>query len=292
LARKILQYASTIEEAYQIAKEHETFVAESFLITSAKDNNMAIIEKTSDNIALYFSGTNQIISTNHYQSKTFEKRQLTIDNIKESDSQYRWNRVDELLKQKEQHNVQSFVNILRNQKGANDKNIGMGNEKAINQLIAHHSIVFKPKQLRLWISVGPYQLGEYLCYDLNKVFSDSLNVKDKVYIDSLTIDKDPFVNSQEFQEYITFKKQTKEIDSAIEKEPVLMFDKKYFEKYINLNPEFYHTYYTVGNYYTALKEYEKAIKYYQIALEKEIPRKVNADMVREQLRIAKELMNK
>nr|MBP6699573.1 hypothetical protein [Flavobacteriales bacterium] len=48
---------------------------------------------------------------------------------------------------------------------------GLGNPIAIDQLIAHHSVVFQPAQCRMWISVGPYTLGEYLAYDLRAIFA-------------------------------------------------------------------------------------------------------------------------
>jgi len=287
LAREILQYASTIEEAYKIAQQYETFVAESFFISSAKDNNMAIIEKTNDKIALYYSGKDRIISTNHYQSDTFKNRILTIENIKESDSQYRWNRVEELLNKKKKHNVQSFVNILRNQKGKNGKNIGMGNEKAMNQLIAHHSVVFKPEQLQMWVSVGPYQLGEYLCYNLNTVFSDTLDILKPIYNRNLTIEKDPFIDSQEFKNYKLYKQQTKIIFNAIDKDSLQSFNNEYIQNYIQLNPEFYYTYYTVGEYYRNINDNKTALKYYNIALDKEIPRKANAELIQEKIKLIK-----
>ena len=44
----------------------------------------------------------------------------------------------------------------------------MGNEKAVNQLIAHHSVVFEPKIIGVGIYLT-WQLGEYVAYDLNKV---------------------------------------------------------------------------------------------------------------------------
>ena len=55
--------------------------------------------------------------------------------------------------------------------GMNNEKIGYTNEMAVNQYIAHHSIIFKPQKLQVWVSTSPYQLGEYVCYDLNQVFS-------------------------------------------------------------------------------------------------------------------------
>ncbi len=95
----------------------------------------------------------------------------------------------------------SFAEILRDQKDLDDEPIGMGNEKAVNQLIAHHSVIFEPGELRMWVSAFPYQLGDYLCYDLNSVFSDSTDVTDQIFCLENRIDEDPFLFSEEFQEF-------------------------------------------------------------------------------------------
>lgn len=71
LVREILQHASTIQEAYQIAKLHKTFVSESLLIGSAIDKIAVIIEKTPDKISLYGGMNNKVICTNHFQSNDF-----------------------------------------------------------------------------------------------------------------------------------------------------------------------------------------------------------------------------
>ena len=90
LAREILQYASTIEEAFQISKKRKLFVSESIMIGSAFDWKTAIIEKTPDQYDLVYPDSNSIICTNHYQGKEFAQDRINLDNIYGSDSYARF----------------------------------------------------------------------------------------------------------------------------------------------------------------------------------------------------------
>jgi len=283
LARQILQYASTIDEAFKIAKEHETFVAESFLISSAKDNDFAIIEKSTDTTVLYRQNKDEIILTNHFQDKAFENRELTIKNKEESETVYRWDRVNELLDEKEKHDVNSFVGILRNRKGKNGEDLGMGNEMAINQLIAHHSVVFKPQKLQIWVSVGPYQLGKYIAYDLNKIFSDSLDFKNEIYTKSLTIKADPFLYSNEYKQFVEYKKMTNLFRKELSKDVSDYINESNIEKYKNLNPNYFYTYLIIGECYAKLGNNEKALEFYNTALTKPIAKKNEKDVIKSKI---------
>ena len=78
--------------------------------------------------------------------------------------------MEELLEETDKVTPIKVVDILRNREGLEENKIGYGNEKALNQLLAHHAVVFKPEQKMVWVSTSPYQLGEFVAYDLNTVF--------------------------------------------------------------------------------------------------------------------------
>lgn len=77
----------------------------------------------------------------------------------------------------------------------------MGNPMSINQLIAHHGIVFQPMKRRVWVSAYPYQEGAFVCYDLTAVFSRCATntVAGPVHNEALTIAADGFLASPEGQ---------------------------------------------------------------------------------------------
>jgi len=276
VTREILQYAKNIPEAIAIAKSRKMFVSESFLVASAADNKAVIIEKTPDDLDVYDPKKEFIVCTNHFQSNGLGKTKMNIEQENESASSYRYKRLMELLNANGKNTVQKTVNILRDQKGVNGANIGMGNEKAINQLIAHHSIVFEPKKLIVWVSTAPWQLGQYVAYDLNKIFAMKGMKENKEISDSsLTIAPDSFLLTPAYKNFVAFRNI---------KQQILDGGKVNTSELVSSNPEFYNAYVLAGDYLYNQKEYAAALQNYNLALTKEIATKKEEDHIKEQIK--------
>ena len=272
LARHILQYASNISEAYALAQEFETFVSESILIGSAQDGYAAIIEKTPNQIALYKSDTSRIVCTNHYQSSVFADNKYNKENIASTDSPYRHHRINELLDANVPLNSHEAVGILRNRYGLNNADIGLSNEKSINQFIAHHSVVFDPTELRFWVSTSPWQLGEYVCYDLNDIFDTTDSIVESRIISDYNIPADSTAINDEYLRVCRYREQYKAITSAIDNKQLV--SPEYKEEFLMTNPNYFQVYNTLGDYEESAGNYDQAIVYWQKALMLEIPREV------------------
>jgi len=270
LARKILQYASTIDEAFAIAKEYEIFVSESFLIGSAKENRVALIEKTVDKIALSFPSENYMAVTNHYRDSSFIKGSTVNNTPFEDASHYRLKRVEEMIDSVGSFSIENMAKLLRDTKGKGGKNIGLGNEKAINQLIAHHSIIFKPKEKKVWISAAPYQLGAFVAYDLDEIFADPQSYRSKqASLEGDCISPDVLLTGNSYQQFIKYKEGLIKVQKGIKDN--IVFTKKELDGFIALNAEYYYPWFLVGNYYYKKKDYTFAKTFYSKALELEIP---------------------
>lgn len=269
LARHILQYAKNIEEAYEIANKFQTFVSESILIGSAEDGYAAIIEKTPTKISLYKSSTNRLICTNHYQSEIFNDDKYNQDNIKTSDSPYRWQRINQMLDELSPINPNDASHILRNRYGLNNNDIGICNEKSLNQYIAHHSVVFQPEKLRIWVSSSPWQLGEYICYDLNKIFNKNI-IMHTYAIDSLNIPKDSLQLDNEYFRVMNYRTQYLAIKQAIKNKTKI--EDTFIKGFIENNPTYFQVYNILGDYMISIGNIKQAKHYWGKALTLEISR--------------------
>jgi hypothetical protein len=281
LAREILQYASTIDEAYAIARKRKTFVSESLLIGSAKDGCAAIIEKLPDSADLYRSKSNQIICTNHYQGAAFSEDEANIENIGTSDSPFRFKRIKTLLDNQENLDVLDIVKILRDRKGENGEDIGLANEKSINQSICHHSVIFKPQQLLMWVSTAPWQSGKMICYNLKEVFNKQ-GFSNTTVDDKLTIEEDSFFIRKIYPDILESRSLTKYIILSTKAGFTVAEDS--ILKLIRINPNFFHTYDVIGDYYQMKNEKRRATEFWIKALSKEVPRQSEKDNINKKIK--------
>jgi len=287
LAREIVQYASTIDEAIAIAKRSNVFVSESIMIGSAADNKAILIEVAPNNFGIYdVANTNQVICTNHFQSDAYKDDENNSKHILESHSKYRFDKMMELFEDNNTITPQKAVAILRETKGLNNDAIGYGNEKALNQLLAHHGIVFKPSERQVWVSASPYQLGAFVCYDLDAIFENSFSVTSSFEKETLTIPEDSFIYSHEYKNYERYRLYDRKIDTVLN-DKKLTLSVKELSDYIHLNPKLWIPHFKVGKYYYQHKEYAKALPYFEVALEKEITTVPDKEAVEKHLKKCK-----
>ena len=269
VTREILQYARTIDEAIAIAKKRSVFVSESILVGSANDKNAVIIEVSPKNFGVYkVQNTSKVFCTNHFQSDAYKDDVRNQKHIKESHSAYRYEKLQELLQEEKKLNPEKMAAILRDRSGLKDKSIGYGNEKALNQLLAHHAVIFSPQKRLVWVSSNPYQLGEFVCYDLNEIFSEKGLQYNDFSKSQLNIAKDSFADSQDFKNYEEYRKVTLKINDAIDNKEMLT--DSFLTHYQSLNPDFWKVYFLAGKYYYHRKEFSKAKIQFEKALTKEI----------------------
>jgi len=289
VAREILQYSKNIEEAFAIAQKRKTFVSESILIGSVSDGRTATIEKTPSKTDLYDPQKEYIVCANHYQGNAFLNDAINQENIKKSSSEYRRQHLTQLIQEHPAIDVTTAAAILRNQKGINERNIGMGNEKALNQLIAHHSVIFKPGKLQMWVSTNPFQLGPYICYDLNHVFkvAPGLQEKKEIYEKELTVAADPFLFSQQYKRFKAYKQMREAFHYAHVHHIKFLADDDLIKKFINCNPEYFETYVILGQYYVDQHQPEIALSYFSKALTKEITTVQDKDAIEKNIKEVK-----
>ena len=289
LTREILQYASNIEEAYEIAGRRKLFVSESILIGSARDGRAAIIEKSPAVTSLYETGDSYLISTNHFQSEAFREDKRNIENILTSDSEYRFNRLGEMLGERFPLDEYKSAEILRDYAGLGGSDIGLTNPKSINQFLAHHSVIFMPEQLIMWVSTDPWQNGKYVAYDLNKIFmgteagmtlegtcpdgkievSDSDECGGEIYSAELNIPEDSFVNSEKHQNLVKYKRLDSYIRERLGRGESVTADTLSALRAVNGN--YYLTYELLGDYCLSVGDAVNARLNWEIALTKEMP---------------------
>ncbi|MDO5609101.1 MAG: C45 family peptidase [Capnocytophaga sp.] len=263
VTREILQFASSIDEAVAIAKKYEVFVSEAILVTNYREKRAVSIEVSPDNFGVYeLPNSDLLVCANHFQSENYVNDKRNTAQIKNSHSQYRFDRMNELITENEKLTVEKLVSVLRNKEGINDEALGYGNEKALNQLLAHHAVVFEPENQQLWVSSNPYQLGAFVKYDLPSVWENPVFDNPSI-VNPEIIRKDDFIDNQWFKNYEEYRKINRIIEKSIKNKTDISAEM--IRHYQSLNPDLWSVYYKIGVYYyqkgwyaAARNEFKKA----------------------------------
>ena len=281
VAREILQYAGNIREANTIAQKRETFVSESILIGSAEDNKAVILEKSPSRMIKVESPTDYIICTNHFQSFDAQSDPSLVKDMNENASSYRYRKVLQDLTSENLMDVNDVASVLRDRSGLNGERLGAGNEKAINQLIAHHAIIFEPSTRRVWISTTPWQVGSFVCYDICKIFHNFAGLQKKVEIQEKDqiIAADPFLSSADYKLFLQFKKMRAKLSESLNLENTIQISDSFIHEFIETNPEFFEVYELAGDHYRKEKLPDKSSFFYRKALQQVIPGQKEKDRI-------------
>ena len=264
IVKEILQYASTIAEAQKIAFSKELFVSEALLVGSATDNKAVIIELSPRKQGIYESENDFLICTNHFQSVVFQKDKRNIKHKLTSHSEYRFQLIDAFLQEHPKIDEVVLAKMLRKTSGLNNEDIGYGNEKALNQLLAHHAVIFHPETLRMWVSNAPYQLGAFEMYDLHNVFENNVLEINK----AASIPEDPFIYTKAFQNVSKYRELLNQVITQINNGEILPLSEGH--QLIALNSGFWQAYFWAGRIAFANQKYQQASGFFETALSKEI----------------------
>tara|TARA_R110002072_G_scaffold303113_1_gene494165 strand:- start:65855 stop:67546 length:1692 start_codon:yes stop_codon:yes gene_type:complete len=286
VTREILQYAATIAEAVAIAKNRKVFVSESILVGSANDGKAALIEVSPNNFGVFeVENSSQLICANHFQSEAYKKDRRNSKTIEESHTAYRFDRMAELLQAEEKVNPTEAVAILRNRNGLNNEAIGFGNEKALNQLLAHHGIVFQPEDNKVWVSANPYQMGAFVMYDLDEIFNAAEKLKTiSLSEEKETIPASPFLKTEAYKNYEAYRRLEAGVEAHLAAETFTA--SKNVEKLVELNPDYWKAHYLAGRYLYEVGKYREAVRYLRLASQKEIPSHDETQLVAKYLKKA------
>jgi hypothetical protein len=271
LARQVLQYASSISEAAEIIESAQIFVSENLIVASGAERRVVVFEKSPDHTVMFENSDSILICSNHFQSPEWIEDGQNLDARENTSSGYRDKRMRELAETEFHGEVQQLAGILRNTNGLGGAPLPLGSELSLNQITAHHSVIFDPVRLIFWVACSPSQLGPYLAYHLDSVFSQHDYPRDPVADSTLGLAADTLLQSQRYYDYRAFRNETDQIYRAIDRHETL--DETYLARYQTLNPRHYLTYQTLGDYYAGRQECDRAMDYYGQGLKQVLPGK-------------------
>ena len=163
------------------------------------------------------------------------------------------------------------MTILRDRRGLGGRDIGLTNEKSLNQAIAHHSVVFAPERGLMWLSTEPWQAGRFVCYDLGRIFAGEAPPEGRLDLPEEELPADSLFLREDYPRIVAYRRDCAALRQAIARRERV--DEALPERILGENPRFFGAWALCADYREeVLDDREGARRCREEALRLEIPR--------------------
>ncbi len=180
IAREILQHASSLDEAEDILRRRQAFVAENILVVDGGAGEAALFEVTPEAVQrLPVEGAMAV--SNHFRSAAFAQLPVNLERMAEGTTVPRLRRMEQLLTEhRGRIDLDASVDILRDRRGLDGQPLPRGHRHAIDADIATHSVVFDTTARVLWVSRSPNTAGGYVAWQLDRALAGHIEPREVV----------------------------------------------------------------------------------------------------------------
>jgi len=265
--REVLENADTLEQALEIIDESVVRTPGIVLVGDGVQRKAVVVElgpggKEDGKRAITGEDQSVVWATDHMTREMFESDAHNNRIERSTASGYRHERLAELLGDTSTFDPMAALEVLRDRRGANNAELGLGNLNALDTLTTSQSVVVDATAMVMWVAEGPSNLGRYRAFDLSHLLARQGNRP--APLDDLPADR--LLYSEEYNDYL-------EAREELEHARFLLANQRHEEALssarvaLALAPDLGDLHRTLGDIERELEHDEAAIKHYRRYLE-------------------------
>ena len=174
--RRVLATARTTDEALRALSEREPLVSHILILTDGAGHAVRVERVPGKQDYVVPLAMAEAV-TNHFvgPAATDPKNLVVRD---QTSTIPRKKRADELVRRSTAPlDAAGAVGLLRDRRGEGDRELPLGDRRAIDALIAAHGVIMDTGRRVLWVSEAPHLLGRFVAFDLNRVFAPDYDAR-------------------------------------------------------------------------------------------------------------------
>lgn len=176
LLAKVMQYASDIEDAKKMIVSEKVLITDIFFLVDRNSKKAYRIEKSPNNTFVE-EEKHSFVASNHLQSDYWRDDPINKYRQDELTTMYRFERGKELISSLKDQSFKSSImasrrilDFMRDKSSFGGAKLHLGNRRAIDSLIATHSVVYDSSNGTLFVNKGPALVSSFVGFDLEQSF--------------------------------------------------------------------------------------------------------------------------